>query len=211
MWIRTFNKYTIKMNVLQSLGSRVWNCQLKLRKKILWNNLILQKVYRHKFVHSFATKCFLRYINACPTFNVRKSLLFRLLILNMTRCLLTLCSLAGNIRRWIGKQTDGSVPNFWSAALSKEFCSHYFLFFFSAPCSILAKSDDEKFSALSRMWFCRQSLPTCSFLYWTLLSYNCYSGYCWIAALLKAGNFNRMMISRAWNCVICPVLWKTIQ
>ena len=33
MWIRTFNKYTIKMDVFQSLGSRVWNWQLKLRKK----------------------------------------------------------------------------------------------------------------------------------------------------------------------------------
>jgi hypothetical protein len=56
------------------------------------------------------------------------------------------------------------------------------------------------------MWFCRQSLPTCSFLYWTSLWYNFCNVYYSIAALLKAGNFNRMMISRAWNCVVCPVL-----
>jgi len=142
MWIRDFERYIIKMNVLQAFGSKAWTWQLKLRNKhykiTLYYKCALSQLcslLRYKKFPSFY-KCM------CPTFNVRYGLLFRSLFLNITSSYWFYILIRQNMlcnKKWIS-------PIFWSPALCKWFAHIIF-----SVLSIIVKSDDDQFLFFLRM------------------------------------------------------------
>ena len=139
MWIRVFKIYTIKMNVIRSFVSKVWNWQLKLRNKYYKVTLYYQRCAVTNFFTP-SPQSFLRYINVLSYFQCKKRPAVSMVISKHYKLLIAFIFFRRQNTLQNGKTNRRISSNFCPAALWSVFCSHNFFF-----CSILAQSDDDHF------------------------------------------------------------------